>query len=428
MMTSMRSIRIDAYHRWARGPVMYSMQHIYLILAIIVVGMEPTNAVPPDQRFTKLKELVNEKYDTVRQEQRYSIRVTSPDAIDIYRTTSEIKNTPFYVDDRPARHSGLVRRLDRHGKVVSTTPLPDAFARSIVFGNSAQSTVRLPDDRWLLLAPQRGDAPTGVFYTFVFDVAGTVVEVDSTVDIGTWGSAPQLVTDGKGNVRAVGCENGLYLQNVKPSLGSKAMLIDNLRNLKGLSIDNYTAFQVNDDNILICCRPSGGTKGNKGWRVTEIGYMVVGIDGIVRKNVRKLDYVAKAFRKVSNAYLPGIIADDYLGYVQLNQCIDICRSNDGSAVLSVTAYDESNALCIYQVKFDGQGEVVTPRCRLDITPTALSGRGFPATTHTGVVTFLSVKKSSEERMLKQVFWGLDDKGNFCWESIALEGKWQQRVR
>jgi hypothetical protein len=233
-----------------------------------------------------------------------------------------------------------------------------------------------------------------------------------------------LVRDSKGNVYAVGYDawSGIRVMQVYPEFTQVKHTSKSNLDIFYENSTKYTEFKLRDaimittsnDRLLICNRMGWGyeAKTEKGawhsFRPDRIYYTIADFNGNFMTDPIQLEINDYAFRKIPGVHLGGIYyALDDIGSIDeagaVIQDMDLSKLPNGDIILSVTGEENEEGLCVYQIRFNSEGEVMKPSML-----TVAQARSIPDD------LILPVVKITYAQCVRDyiVLFGFDEEGNF----------------
>lgn len=313
-------------------------------------------------------------------------------------------------------------RIDNRG-VATAMEKPRGTFRDInrdFFDNPSRNVAPLANGKLFALLTYGTCSPDMDYINAViFDENGEITAIDTARSAARL-IHHQLVADGRGNAYVIAAVPWALFQ-VYPTITRTGPCYFQRRVPANDPGPDFAAIATNAGHFLICSRvePDADATSHQ-----AISCCIVDVNGGFVARPKRIDLVKKAFRKIRSSSLPGFITDGKLYRAQpehwVDGGLDLTRIHDGTAVLSVSMFDEADSLCIYQVRFSGDGSVVSPKAMEIVWATPFMGRAIPSGAKSGILrraycTNMSISHVVEE----QVFWGFDNLSRFYLESVPL---------
>jgi len=256
----------------------------------------------------------------------------------------------------------------------------------------------------------------------IIDKSGGIIKKDTLNIRKGAGSHLTLVKAKNGDVYLVetgyGYDWRARIMQVFPHIG-KLNKVSAQNDILGQFVTQDNAVIITSNNKLLFCYRLK-TKTDKpiweapdGWAgmPNQLVYFITDLDGDLIGEPIRIDLTKDAFRKIPGVHLGGIFS------ISRNTAfsdLDLSRVPNGEIILSATGKDEKGNLCVYQVKFNQKGKLLTS----NEPPQVIKPRDFPKDLSLPVMKIIPASVELEIRgeqsigKTEYVLFGFDEDGNF----------------
>jgi hypothetical protein len=302
-------------------------------------------------------------------------------------------------------------KIDSKGKVLISDKYLGSYHVQFTKDRYPSRTVIQIDNKTTLAFSQWAFLTGGEMFISILTNNGKITKRDSILDY--LGNDPQLIKNSKNEIFIIGNYNAYWvIRRIYPSIDKSKKLFT----FPGGLGSDFIALPLNDEKILICTRPwERATE----FKNNELGCFVINYSGAFLSQVNKIDIDKDAYRIIKKAYLPGGAYID--GKDKTITGLDYIQTARGEYIISVNWWDENDSVCISQIKYGQNGELIKPDKKSIVNPISLKEKAFPKITKNGMST---ITYKSKDGVLNKtnayVFWGYDETDTFYWASIPIE--------
>ena len=318
------------------------------------------------------------------------------------------------------------------------------------YGFSSKTLLWLSPDSLLVIGFTLSYGGHGVDpHRLIFNSAGEIISGPDTIPAGGFPRYPTLVRNRKGRVYLVGISGfvGVEIAEVYPGIGRtiytpKAEWRRLWRRHKStrLSFSLASAVTITSKDKLLICGGLGFSSKEESRKWDEWGrnpykiwYILADLNGNFISEPVVIDLARVAFRKIPGIHLGG-------GYTLWRSPqsatntggMDLSKLPNGKIILSVAGLDEKENLCVYQVRFTPEGELIKPE-RMEVVepyPWPIDRR-LPVVKVRFIDTGIEVRggfKKIQGRLYpmkvlgrkEYILYGFDEEGNFYEDRFVWE--------